>query len=285
MNDPEAAGPELTRWRPDASAAAEIRRSRVQTVVILFLAVVGLIVIGLRFVAFALFSIRASSIYPTLLIGDYVVVSKYSYGYSRYSVPFGPASSEGRIWESPVERGDVAVFRNPRDISEDYIKRIVGLPGDRIQLRKGILHINSQPVERERIEDFETPRDGMVPQYLETLPNRRVHPIIETRGDTSWSDNTREFTVPPKHCFAMGDNRDDSADSRVIGMIPAENLIGRAEVLVFSSDGFDIRFDRIFQVSNNQRRRADCIGSALTGMAGSAYHRRSRNCRETHGTS
>ena len=105
---------------------------------ILVLAFIGLIVVGMRVVVFALFSIPSSSMYPTLLIGDYVVVSKLSYGYGRYSIPFGPADFEGRIWARPVERGDIAVFRNPRFPSEDYIMRIVGLPGERIQVKTGI---------------------------------------------------------------------------------------------------------------------------------------------------
>jgi len=211
-----------------------------------------LIALVVRIVAFQPFNIPSSSMYPTLLIGDYLFVSKYSYGYSRYSFPFGLIPFRGRIWESPVERGDVAVFRNPTNLSEDYIKRIVGVPGDRIQMKGGILHINGEPVKRERIEDYEIRPGRMVPQYLETLPNGRVHRIIEADGDRGSHDNTREFIVPPEHYFAMGDNRDNSQDSRYIGFIPAENFIGRAEILFLSlnwnsdSDGFFIRFNRIF---------------------------------------
>ncbi|UCH73140.1 MAG: signal peptidase I [Rhodospirillales bacterium] len=213
-----------------------------------------LIALFVRIVAFQPFNIPSSSMYPTLLIGDYLFVSKYSYGYSRYSFPFGLVPFKGRIWESPVERGDVAVFRNPQDLSQDYIKRIVGLPGDRIQVKNGILHINGEPVRRQRIEDYELRPGRLVPQYLETLPNGRVHRIVEEKGDSGYSDTTREFVVPEGHYFAMGDNRDNSADSRAIGYIPAENLIGRAEILFFSlnvgrnrdPDSFFIRFGRIF---------------------------------------
>jgi signal peptidase I len=211
-----------------------------------------LIALFVRIVAFQPFNIPSGSMYPTLMIGDYLFVSKYSYGYSRYSFPFGLIPFHGRIWESPVERGDVAVFRNPIKLSEDYIKRIVGLPGDRIQVKKGILHINGEPVKRERIEDYELTPGRMAPQYLETLPNGRVHRIVEASGDAGYKDNTREFTVPAGHYFAMGDNRDNSQDSRVIGPVPAQNLIGRAEILFFSlnwnqePDNFFIRFDRIF---------------------------------------
>jgi signal peptidase I len=130
--------------------------------------------------------------------------------------------------------------------SEDYIKRIVGLPGERIQVKAGILHINGEPVGRRQIEDFKLGPGRVARQYLETLPNGRVHRIVEQRGDDSRFDNTREFIVPPGHYFGMGDNRDNSADSRVIGFIPAENLIGRAEVVLLSHDGFRIRFERMF---------------------------------------
>lgn len=235
----------------DGTLPGQLRRwlwnDTVQTVVYAVL-----IALFVRIVAFQPFNIPSSSMYPTLLVGDYLFVSKYSYGYSRYSFPFGLIPFEGRIWESPVERGDVAVFRNPLDLSEDYIKRIIGLPGDRIQMKAGILHINGVPVKREPIEDYEIRPGRMVPQYLETLPNGRVHRIIEDSGDTGRGDTTREFIVPPGHYFAMGDNRDNSQDSRFIGFIPAENFIGRAEILFFSlnwnqePDKFFIRFGRIF---------------------------------------
>ena len=236
--------PWLTGWLRDI-----VRNDTVQTVFFAFA-----IAMAVRVVAFEPFNIPSGSMRPTLLEGDYLFVSKYSYGYSRYSFPFGLVPFNGRIWESPVERGDVAVFRNPQDLSQDYIKRIVGLPGDRIQVKQGILHINGEPVQRQRIEDYELRPGRLVPQYLETLPNGRVHRIVEEKGDSGYSDTTREFVVPERHYFAMGDNRDNSADSRAIGYIPAENLIGRAEILFFSlnvgrnrdPDSFFIRFGRIF---------------------------------------
>jgi signal peptidase I len=196
------------------------------------------IALVIRVILFEPFNIPSGSMKPTLLEGDFLFVSKYSYGYSRYSFPWGLAPFEGRIWESPVERGDVAVFREPSRLAEDYIKRIVGLPGDRMQVIAGVLHINGDPVGRERIEDYQLTdhygNPNLVPQYLETLPNGRKHRILETSGDLGRLDSTVETVVPEGHYFAMGDNRDNSQDSRVIGFIPAENLVGRAEILFFS---------------------------------------------------
>jgi signal peptidase I len=248
-NKPAAAAPGGAQGVEHGPLRQWLWNDTVQTIVYAVL-----IALFVRIVAFQPFNIPSGSMYPTLMIGDYLFVSKYSYGYSRYSFPFGLIPFDGRIWESPVERGDVAVFRNPIDLSEDYIKRIVGLPGDRIQVKKGILHINGEPVKRERIEDYELSPGRMVPQYLEALPNGRVHRIVEASGDTGYKDNTREVSVPAGHYFAMGDNRDNSQDSRVIGHVPAQNLIGRAEILFFSlnwgdnrdPDDFFIRFSRIF---------------------------------------
>src|SRR5688572_28714791 len=168
-----------------------------------------LIALGIRTFAYEPFNIPSGSMIPTLLIGDYLFVSKFSYGYSRYSFPFSPPLFEGRILQQDVDRGDVAVFKLPRDGSTDYIKRIVGLPGDRIQMKKGILYINDQPVERKRIEDFE--------------------PGVRGSGGP-----------PVAQYFAMGDIRSNSHDSRAaggVGFIPAESLIGRAEFLFFSVNG------------------------------------------------
>lgn len=215
------------------------------------------IAIVVRVVAFEPFNIPSGSMMPTLLEGDYLFVSKYSYGYSRYSFLFGFPPFKGRIWESPVERGDVAVFRKPPENEQDYIKRIVGLPGDRVQVLDGILHINGVAVEREKIGDFTDQYGLAVTQYIETLPGGRRHFILESHGDKGNLDNTEEFMVPEGHYFGMGDNRDNSSDSRVFRFIPAENMVGRAEILFFSTDGsaaiwqpwkwpFAIRYGRLF---------------------------------------
>lgn len=206
----------------------------------IFYAVV--IAVFVRTFAYEPFNIPSGSMIPTLLVGDHLFVSKFSYGYSRYSLPFGLPLFDGRIFESLPERGDVAVFRRPGNEYEDYIKRIVGLPGDRIQVKGGVLHVNDKPVERQRIEDYvEYGSSGAssITQYLETLPNGKRHSIIEY-GDDNFFDNTDVFTVPAGHIFAMGDNRDDSRDSRDlqwVGFVPLTNLVGRAEFLFFSTDG------------------------------------------------
>lgn len=217
-----------------------------------------------RTVAYEPFNIPSSSMVPTLLVGDYLFVSKFSYGYSRYSLPFGLPLIGGRAFFTPPERGDVAVFKLPSDNSTDYIKRIIGLPGDTIQMREGRLYINGAIVERKAIADFEMKnangKASGVRQYIETLPSGRTHLILEA-SDAGQLDNTPIYKVPPEHYFAMGDNRDNSLDSRAkhgVGFVPAINLVGRADVFFFSVDGHTrfwefwewpsaIRFSRLFQ--------------------------------------
>jgi signal peptidase I len=222
----------------------------------LFWAIV--IAIFVRTFAFEPFNIPSGSMVPTLLIGDYLFVSKTSYGYSKYSFPWGLAPFEGRVWEGEPNRGDVVVFRPPGEPDTDFIKRVIGLPGDRIQLKAGRLYINDQIVDRKQIEDFqytasENSPGYPVPQYLETLPGGMSHPIIETAGDNGPYDNTPVYVVPPAHYFMMGDNRDNSNDSRPwngpldqvitdpamlqkVGFVPSENLIGPAKILFWSYD-------------------------------------------------
>jgi signal peptidase I len=200
-----------------------------------------LIAVVIRTFAYQPFNIPSGSMIPTLLIGDYLFVSKFSYGYSRYSMPFGLGFFSGRIFGSTPERGDVAVFRHPPANREDFIKRLVGLPGDRIQMVNGQLVLNGTPVPRRRIEDHVS-RDfrgsvRRVPQYVETLPGGRTYVVRESDGDRGDNDNTPEFVVPPGNFFALGDNRDGSNDSRSWGFVPAQNLIGRAEILFYSTDG------------------------------------------------
>lgn len=200
-----------------------------------------LIAFFVRTLAYQPFNIPSGSMIPTLLVGDYLFVSKFSYGYSRYALPLGLGFFSGRILAREPERGDIAVFRQPPTNRDDFIKRLVGIPGDRVQMVDGVLHLNGEPVDKRRIDDFivsdHRGRARRIPQYIETLPNGPSYTVRESLGDTGPVDNTREFVVPPGQYFGMGDNRDDSNDSRNWGFVPAENLVGRAEILFFSTDG------------------------------------------------
>jgi len=235
---------------------------------------IGLVVLVVLFTRTALaeqFYVPSGSMEPTLAIGDRLLVPKFSYGYSRYSLPdiFGMSeflpSSTNRFLEQLPARGDVVVFRLPRDPSQTYVKRVIGLPGDRIQMRSGRLWINRtelalKPDGTGKVEN----EDGSlveVPKFSETMPDGREHPIFKVRwgGDLG---NTSEFVVPPGDIFVMGDNRDNSLDSRVaaedggVGYVPLENLIGRVDMVVMSWDmggrnrSEGIRFSRFFSFIN-----------------------------------
>src|SRR5262249_47532792 len=155
----------------------------------------------------------SGSMKDTLLIGDYLFVSKYSYGYSRFSIPFSPNLFSGRIFGSEPTRGDVVVFKLPKDNDTDYIKRVIGMPGDKIQMIDGVLNINGVPVKRERLQDVMdddgTGRQAPVRVYRETLPNGVSYETLDLT-DNGFYDNTQVYTVPPGHFFMMGDNRDNS---------------------------------------------------------------------------
>lgn len=222
-----------------------------------------LLALVIRTVLIQPFSIPSGSMRPTLLEGDYLFVTKWAYGYSRHSLPFSPNLFSGRIWGAEPERGDVAVFKYPPNPSLDYIKRVVGLPGDTLQMREGVLHINGEPLPREMIgliEDADiTELSRPVEVWRETMPNGVTYDTLDL-SPNSIGDNTREFEVPEGHFFMMGDNRDNSTDSRFsVGYVPYDHLVGRANIIFFSMSGgaspleiwrwpTEVRIGRIFNV-------------------------------------
>lgn len=201
-----------------------------------------LLALVFRSCAFEPFHIPSGSMKSTLLVGDYIFVSKYAYGYSRYSFPLGELwPIKGRMNASTPKRGDIIVFRNPKAVGVDYIKRLIGMPGDRIQVKEGIVFINDVEVKRQYLDTFidkEDPENPVeIKRYVETLPDGRTYNVLDQT--TIDEDNTPVYVVPKQHYFLMGDNRDNSRDSRFqseVGFVPEENLVGRAEVIFVSSD-------------------------------------------------
>ena len=229
-----------------------------------FILVLILLAWAVRSLIVAPFSIPSGSMLPTLYIGDYVMVAKWPYGYSRYSFPFEVPSFEGRILGQIPERGDVVVFRHPNE-DTDLIKRVIGLPGDTIEVRGGMLILNGRPITRQEMPRFKMPvspnspckvvppaspfieqvagqRFCVYPAYRETLPDGPSYTVLDQidRGD---ADNRPPVTVPQGHLFLMGDNRDDSLDSRFspaeggVGFVPVERVIGRGLITFWSTDG------------------------------------------------
>ena len=235
-----------------------------------------LAVLAVYTLLFQPFRIPSGSMVDTLLVGDFVWVSKFSYGYSRHSIPLSPPLFEGRIWGGQPERGDVIVFKLPRDNSTDYIKRLIGLPGDRVQVKDGFLYINGVAAPTEFVGEVDVPTETgskateRVLKYRETLPNGVTHFILHKKYDTGPrsgidGNNTPEYVVPEGHYFMMGDNRDNSVDSRWpiengVGFVPYDNLVGRADLIFPSWDASEaefwevwnwpaaIRWDRLFQL-------------------------------------
>lgn len=239
------------------AAKPESASGVVETVKTLVYAV--LIALAVRTIAVEPFNIPSGSMIPTLLIGDFIFVSKYSYGYSRYSIPFNPPlfgwTKYGRILGSFPHRGDVVVFRFTKDTSVDYVKRVIGLPGDHVQVKQGQLYVNGEQVQREAVGDYEAADENgtrvLTKEYVESLPGSGGHAGVkhdilkytdEERFDpTSEVDanNTPDYVVPDGDLFMMGDNRDNSSDSRFqnsLGFVPLENVVGKAQFVFFSFD-------------------------------------------------
>lgn len=255
----------LSEGNPRGSGAAPVEAENPWVENAKTIGIALLIALFIRAFLFQPFNIPSGSMMSTLLIGDYLFVSKYSYGFSRHSFPFSFPPFEGRVMGREPTPGDVIVFKNARDNNKDYIKRLVGMPGDEIQMIKGVLHINQLPVQRRLVGEFEGWRCDratlpLVRIFEETLPNGATYKTLDAY-ESAPGDNTAAFTVPEGEYFLMGDNRDCSTDSRFsfVGTVEHDKLIGKAEMLFFSADGakgqiwqlwrwpIAIRWGRIFQ--------------------------------------
>ena len=227
----------------------------------------AIVIAGLiRTFLFEPFKIPSGSMYPTLEIGDFLFVSKYTYGYSRHSFPFSRPAFEGRVVVGKLQypvlfavRGDVVVFKYPGDNKTDFIKRVIGLPGDTVQMKGGRLFINGKMVEREEVGKYTIDEYTVIPttyiEYTETLPNGKKHRILELSDDKS-VDDTIEFKVPERHYFMMGDNRDNSNDSRKdVGFVPFENIEGKARFLFYSHDDSVVWYNPISWIAAIRRGR------------------------------
>jgi signal peptidase I len=226
-----------------------------------FLLLLFLFAVILRSFILAPFVIPSGSMMPRMMIGDFLFVAKWPYGYSRFSLPFGIASFDGRVLGGEPDRGDIIVFRHPRQ-NQDWVKRLIGLPGDRVQMRGGQLFLNEEAVPKVRIADWVVPvtpnspcaeparsvdRDGELycayPRFRETLPGGRSYEVLDQIDSAGRPDNTEVYTVPDGHYFMMGDNRDESADSRYtldeqgVEFLPRDYMVGRALITFFSTDG------------------------------------------------
>ncbi|MCE2841895.1 MAG: signal peptidase I [Novosphingobium sp.] len=256
-----AAAPEVAEAEAESAPAQE--EGKKEDSFLIFLLKLVVLVTLFRSLVFSPFNIPSESMLPRLVNGDYLLAAKWPYGYSRYSLPFAlPLLPEERVLASPPQRGDVVIFKQPPLKELDYIKRVIGLPGDLVQMVDGQLYLNGVPAPKQRIADFEIPispntqcyslqfiarrDDGTdvcrYPRYRETLPGGRHYEVLDL--GPRFMDNTAPVLVPEGHLFLMGDNRDNSEDSRFpaepgrgIGLVPMDNLVGRASFMIWSTDG------------------------------------------------
>jgi len=246
---------------PDSAEDKPVEKKKEEGSFLAFLVKLVIAVVLFRTLLFTSFSIPSESMMPRLLVGDYLFASKWPYGYSGASLPIDWDSGKGRIFGSLPERGDVVIFKHPID-RVDYVKRVIGLPGDTVQMVNGVLHLNGEPVKKERVGDavFPIAPDGhcrearfaerqadggfacRYPQFRETLPSGVTYRVLDLGLEPQ--DTTEPVIVPEDHVFMMGDNRDNSLDSRFpaipgqgVGLVPVENLVGRASFMFFSTDG------------------------------------------------
>lgn len=234
------------------------QESLAETLMTVFYAI--LIAVTIRTFLFEPFKIPSGSMYPTLEVGDFLFVSKYTYGYSRHSFPFSFPGFSGRIWADEPKRGDIVVFKFPKDDKVDYIKRIIGMPGETVQIKEGRLYINDKLIERKPVGRYViseyTPFPQEFAEYIETLPEGQTHPILEYSDSVETVDNTPKFEIPENHYFMMGDNRDNSNDSRKdVGFVPFENIEGKARFLFYSHDDTAVWYNPITWITSIRWKR------------------------------
>ncbi|WP_456618291.1 MULTISPECIES: signal peptidase I [unclassified Bradyrhizobium] len=247
----------MTTLQETIRPSAQSREWKAIVILILLIPVLWSPPFLIRFFLFQPFNIPSGSMTPTLVVGDYVFAAKYAYGYGPYSFPLASSLLSGRVFAAAPEYGDIVVFRTPKDTSVDYIKRVVGLPGDRIQMRQGQLILNDRPVTRVALKEVIAGSacgadDGAgVKRWRETLPNGASYQTYDCI-DNGFYDNTNVYTVPAGHFFVLGDNRDNSTDSRAMGamgFVPMDNLVGRVRRIFWSlNNEGEPRFERLGKV-------------------------------------
>ena len=247
----------MTALQDSARPSAQSREWKAIVILILLIPVLWSPILLVRSFLFQPFNIPSGSMSPTLIVGDNVLAAKYAYGWGRYSFPYAPSFISGRFGAADPDYGDIVVFASPKDPSVVYVKRLVGLPGDRVQMRDGQLLLNEKPVSRIPLKEVPAAAacggepGAKAKRWRETMPNGASYVTYDC-VDRGYVDNTAVFTVPSGHFFAMGDNRDNSADSRfmaAMGYIPLDNLVGKVTRIYWSLDSRGgLRADRMGKV-------------------------------------